>query len=176
MATGITVGEIMRKHVVTITPTHTLQDAMKLMTRAEIGSLVVKTSGRVSGIITEGDIIRALARGKTSKAKVKEVMATPVRMIPFDADLERAGELMRDLKISRLPVVKNKRLVGMITERDMVRVEPALIEMLEEKASIEKIRPEHEGVGISGHCENCNNYTDNLRFVENQYLCEDCRS
>jgi CBS domain-containing protein len=173
---GVSVAEVMRKAVVTVGKNETLDKIAKIMEHAGIGSVIIVDKGRIVGVLTEGDIIRALAKGKDyKKTKALEIMSRPVRTVAPDTDIEEATKIMRDLDITRLLVVRKNKLVGIITERDMVKIEPALIELMVEKGSIEKVGTEHKGIGISGHCENCKNYSDNLRFVEFRYLCEDCR-
>jgi CBS domain-containing protein len=174
---GVSVGEIMRKGVITVSRKDPLEKAVKIMGRTQIGSVVVLDGGKVVGILTEGDIIRdVLAAGKDyKKTEVGHVMKHPVRTIEPGKDLEEAIRVMRDLEIERLPVVVGGKLKGIITEKMITRVEPALLSLVKEKGNLECVPPAERDVAISGECEHCGNYSDYLRNVEGLYLCEDCR-
>ena len=80
---------------------------------------------------------------------------------------------MRDLKIERLPVTQKNKLMGIITERGITRIEPALIEIVREKAALEPKLAKDDSM-LSGICESCENYSDNLRKKDDEYLCEEC--
>lgn len=175
MATGVTVGEIMRKAVITVKKNDTLEKTIKTMGNAGIGGVIVTEDGNVIGILTEKDIIRdVLAKGHDyKKLIVEDIMKHPVRTVPPDIDLEDAMKIMRDLDIERLPVVSD-RLAGLVTARDLIRIEPALLEMMKEKeVLIGKLSKKESS--LSGECEICGNYSDNLRIKDSAMVCEDCR-
>lgn len=177
MVTGVKVGSTMRKGVITASKDDNIHKVAQVMRNAMIGGVVVTEKHKVIGILTEGDIIReVVADGKDpTKIKVIDIMKHPVRTIDPDIDVEEAMKIMRDLEIERLPVVSGKgRPIGIITERDMTRVEPALLEMMREKCNFEVISTE-SGTPIAGECESCGNYSQYLRSVEGRLLCEDCR-
>lgn len=177
MVVGISVGEVMRRAVVTLGKGSTVKKAAQIMAKANIGSIIVTQKGAVIGMLTEGDIIRrVVALGlDPSKVKIAKVMSHPVRTIEPALDIEDAVRIMRDLDIERLPVVKKGNLVGIITERDITRIEPALLALMREKGALERIPPKEREVAISGECELCGNYSDYLRNVNGRFLCEDCR-
>jgi len=177
MAVGITVGSVMKKAVVTAKKEDTIEKIAKMMKKASIGSVIICDKGKVVGIITGDDIIyKVVASGKNpKKLKAKMVMVRRPKAISPETDLEDAAQIMRDWRVSKLPIVKKGKLVGIITERDLIKNEPALLELMIEKGNLEKINPTHSGINISGYCENCGNYSDILQFVQGRYLCEDCR-
>lgn len=175
---AVKVGDVMRKGVISVKKTDTLDKVTKTMSKANIGSVVVTEKGRVIGILTEKDIVRdVLAKGKAYKTvRVDSIMKHPVRTIPPDTDVEKAMRIMRDLEISKLPIIgKANKLVGMITERDLIRIEPALHEMMKEKVSLSMFRPNEKATLISGECETCGNFSQYLREVNSRFICEDCR-
>ncbi len=174
MATGVKVSEIMTKAVITAKEDDSIYKAAKIMKKADIGGLVVAKKGKVVGIITEGDIIKdVLAEGLDyKKVSVRMIMKHPVRTIPPETDVEEAARIMRDLNIERLPVVnKEGNLIGIVTERDLTLIEPALLEIMKEKEAIPTLKEE---VAYEGICENCGNYSENLRYKNGMYVCEDC--
>jgi acetoin utilization protein AcuB len=108
---------------VTIPRTVPVQAALAFMEKRRIRRLPVVENDRLVGIVTKSDL--SSARGK--ELAVEDVMAKrPISVAP-DETLERAAQLMLQKKISGLPVVEDKKLVGIITESDVFR---ALCEIL----------------------------------------------
>jgi len=132
----------MTKKVIVIPYGKNMQDVAKLMKKNEIGSIVVvddMTNKRAKGIITERDIVHnVIAKGKDPyKTLVEEVMSKPLRVIKPDTSIEDAAKAMRENKIKRLPVVdEENELVGIISEGDIAKVFPLVVDLIEEKASI----------------------------------------
>ena len=117
------VRNLMRKNVISIDSSMTVQDAAKMMDDAAIGAIVVLEKGIAMGIITERDMTRRIiAKGKSMNTSVKEAMSSPVVVINPDDSVWEAAQLMKTRKIHRLPAVKDNRLVGMITSSDIVRL------------------------------------------------------
>ncbi len=117
------VSDIMRKNVISIDSSMTVQDAAKMMDDASIGAIVVLENGIAIGIITERDLTRrVIAKGKPLTTNVKEVMSSPLIVINPDDSVWEAAQLMKTRKIHRMPAVKNNQLVGMITTSDIVKL------------------------------------------------------
>ncbi|MBI5698652.1 MAG: CBS domain-containing protein [Thaumarchaeota archaeon] len=117
------VRDVMKKNVVAIDSSMTVQDAAKMMDDASIGAIIVLENGIATGIITERDLTRRIvAKGKSYTSSVKEAMSTPVVVVNPDDSVWEAAQLMKLRKIHRLPAVKDSRLVGMITTSDIVRL------------------------------------------------------
>ena len=178
MAVDIPVSEIMRKAVLTIRPNDTIEKAAQIVKKAGVGGIVVADKGKIVGMLTVKDIIKeVVAEGKnTKKTLVKQVMKSPVKTINIDTDLQEAARIMRDLNIERLPIMKKGKLVGIITARNVVQAAPAMLEMMKEKGNLEAITERDKEPKISGECDNCSNYSDLLRLVSGELLCEDCRT
>ena len=110
--------------VVTIAPTATLADAVKMLAERRIGALVVTgAEGRLAGIISERDIVRALAqRGNAAlKQPLNEVMTRKVVTCGEDETLNVIMERMTQGKFRHVPVLKGDRLVGIISIGDVVK-------------------------------------------------------
>lgn len=117
------VSDIMKKNVISIDSSMTVQDAAKMMDDASIGAIVVLENGIAIGIITERDLTRrVIAKGKPLTTNVKEVMSSPLIVINPDDSVWEAAQLMKTRKIHRIPAVKNNQLVGMITTSDIVKL------------------------------------------------------
>ncbi len=164
--------EIMSKTPVTISPEARVSEAAGLMRDKELGSLLVVFATKPVGIVTERDLVtKIVAENRVpAEVKVEDVMTSPVVSIgPYQEILE-AAKTMADLKIRRLAVVEDDNLVGLITENDILKVWPALIEITRERAAI---AAPAEGVGV-GYCENCSMFSEELALDNGQLLCPDC--
>ena len=121
------VAEILRAkgaEVVTIVQTETIEAAAKVLREKKFGSLVVRDrSGKLAGIITERDIIRAVAdKGAAGLTyKVEDFMTREVRTCKTTASIKDVMELMALRRIRHVPVVENGELLGMISSNDVVK-------------------------------------------------------
>jgi CBS domain-containing protein len=142
MGSELKVGDIMTKKVVIVPYGKDISEAAKLMKKYNIGSVIVVEdlkSKKARGIITERDIIhKIIAKNKDPyKTKVEEIMSKPLRVIKADTPLEDAAKAMRDNKIKRLPVLNEyNELVGIISEGDIMKIFPLVIDLIEEKAAL----------------------------------------
>ena len=102
------------------------------MKKFKCGSLIVVDGTKVIGILTEHDILtKVVAEAEdSSKIKVKSVMTDEVVMIDPDLEIGEAAQIMMEREIKKLPVVHNKKIVGIITASDLIAVEPKLMEQI----------------------------------------------
>ncbi len=170
------VEEVMTKQPQTIGPMVKVDRAAAVMKAKNVGSLVVIEEGKAVGIVTESDIIhKVVAKNKKpSEMTVKKIMTSPMITIKPDLDICEAAKLMADTGVRKLPVMKGKKLVGILTERDILRVSPTLIEITREYAKINSIDEMHEKVSHVGYCENCGDYSEHLHDLDGTILCSRC--
>ena len=117
-----TVKDLMTKNVVTIDANKTVVEAAALMSENDIGDLIVMDNNTPVGIVTERDFVRrVLAEGKSTESKVSEVMTRPLKVIDPDAPIKEAARRMVNKRIRRLPVIKDNKLVGIITAADFAK-------------------------------------------------------
>jgi CBS domain-containing protein len=117
-----TVKDLMTKNVVTIDANKTVVEAAALMSEKDIGDLIVMEGNTPVGIVTERDFVRrVLAEGKSANSKVSEVMTSPLKVIDPEAPIKEAARRMVNKRIRRLPVIKDNKLVGLITVADFAR-------------------------------------------------------
>ena len=175
MRARIPVVEIMTPNPVTISGEATGAEAAKVMRDKDIGSLVVVDRGNATGIVTERDLVKKVAASdlQPSRVRVKDIMTSPLVAVHPHEEVVEAAKLMSQRKIRRLPVVDDGKLVGMITENDIIRIWPTLIEVTREyaRAGLE----EQFAKGIEGHCEVCGVYSTNLMWDRNLLACPECR-
>jgi CBS domain-containing protein len=111
----------MRTDFVVAAPEDTLGETAQKMVDANIGSAIVKDFGRLIGIVTERDMLKAMAgRVHTSEARVREWMtAEPITASP-DTAADEAARTMLEHGFRHLPVVERDEVVGVISLRRIV--------------------------------------------------------
>ena len=136
--TGYTVGDAMTMNPITISANKTLREAAKIMAKEHVGSLLVKENDSITGILTEQDIVRkgVAGTGNTALKKVTEVMETNLTTTTPDEDIFEALRIMRDYNIRHLPVMHNGKFVGLVTLKDILKIEPDLYEIMVEKIQL----------------------------------------
>jgi CBS domain-containing protein len=130
----VRVSDVMSTEVVKAGPDEFVYSAVRRLLSNDVGCLVVVEDSKVIGIMTKGDVLRrSLIRQKDpKKLPVKRVMTRPVLTIDPSSTLEEASHLMSQKQVSKLPVVKNGELVGIITSTDVIRMEPVQVGYLQE--------------------------------------------
>jgi CBS domain-containing protein len=170
----VPVLEVMSREPVVISPDDTVDRAAILMRDKEVGSLIVVHQGRPEGIVTERDVVTKVAAAglPPRDVKVREIMTAPVIGIHPHAEVAEAARVMSDRKIRRLAVVDNGKLVGVITENDILQIWPQLIEVTREYA---RLGLDEEARQIEGHCEACGVYSTALVLDRKLLVCPECR-
>ena len=177
METGIKVKNIMTKRIVTADCSDTVQKIAKKMAKQRVGSIIVTKKNKPIGIITETDInkrVVALAKNP-KKLKAKDIMSSPIIHVSPVDDISSVVYKMKKFKIRRFPVVKEGKIVGILTNTDVARVSPEMIDVLNLRLKMRMQPPTLEKGTTSGMCEICENYSENLMFVNNRWVCENCR-
>lgn len=132
------VGRRMSHPVITIQPNATITKAHELMAHEKINQCPVVKNGKLVGLITEKDILKAYPSSATTlavweitslleKIKVEDIMLKKFQTVAEDTPIEVAARILVDQKISALPVLRGKDLVGIITEADLFEI---MLEML----------------------------------------------
>ncbi|HEY7587478.1 MAG TPA: CBS domain-containing protein [Thermoplasmata archaeon] len=176
MRARVPVVEIMSTSPVTISGDATVSEAAVAMRDREIGSLVVLEDGRPAGIVTERDVVtKVAAAGRpANRTTVREIMSSPLVAVHPHQEVAEAAKVMASRGIRRLPVIKEGKLVGMLTENDIIRVWPQLIEVTREWDRTGLV--DQFAKGIEGHCEACGVYSTHLVWDRNLLVCPECRS
>lgn len=172
------VREAMSSPVVTIDEESDVVEVAKLMEENKIGSIiVVKAESHPVGIVTERDIVvRVVARGAVPRdLRAKEVMSSPLTTVEPEMSFVDAMSLMSRLNIRRLGITYKGELVGVVSDRDILRMVPTIIEIVKERSRIMS-GGTPIGPSLVGYCDRCGIYSNNLRSVSGEFLCEDCRA
>lgn len=142
MGSELRVGDIMTKKVIVVPFGEGAEEIAKLMKNNEIGSVIVvedKKGRHAKGIITERDIVHKIIANKKDpyKLKAKDMMSSPLRVVKPKTTIEDAAKAMRENRIKRLPVVnENSELVGILSEGDIMKIFPVVVDLIEEKATL----------------------------------------
>jgi len=117
------IADIMSSPVITVGIDAKVIDAAKIMARNKKGCVIVMKGEKAVGIITERDLLeRVLAEGKDySKMVVEEVMSSPLISIGKNTPILEAMRIMRRHDIRRLAVIEGDQLVGIITDKDILK-------------------------------------------------------
>jgi len=123
----VQVRDVMTEPTVTESATDSLRAAAERMWRQQTGSLLVTEQGHLTGIITERDILRAVALGADpDRTTVDEIMTADVFTVPPHMPLQQAAREMAVRWIRHLPVTDGGRLLGVVSMRDVTGVFGAL--------------------------------------------------
>jgi CBS domain-containing protein len=114
-------ADLMTREILAVAPEDTLGEAAEKMVERAVGSAVVLDYGRLIGIFTERDLMKAVAgRVHSSEARVRQWMTAEPIVVSSETALESAAILMTEHHIHHLPVVDGERPVGMVGMRDVI--------------------------------------------------------
>jgi acetoin utilization protein AcuB len=151
------VGDRMTKRPITVTEGASVDGALDLMHSEHVRRLpVVDKRGQLVGIVSELDLLKVSPSPATSlsiyeipyllsKIKMQDIMTKDVITVTEDTPLEEAARIMADNKIGGLPVVRDEKLVGIITETDLFKIFLELFGAREEAARLTMLVPEEKG-------------------------------
>ncbi len=150
------VGERMSHPVITISPEMPITEAINLMRREHIRRAPVIKGTKLVGIVSDKDLLNASPSPATSlsiwemnyllsKITVSDVMTQEVMTITTSTPIEEAARIMADNKIGGLPVTKDDRVVGMITETDLFKIFLELMGAREVGVRVTALVPEKVG-------------------------------
>jgi CBS domain-containing protein len=123
----VQVRDVMTQATVTESKQDSLRSAAERMWRQQTGSLLITDGGQLTGIITERDLLRAIALGADpDKTSVDDAMTAEVYTVPPDMQLQDAAREMAARWIRHLPVVEDGQLLGVVSMRDVTGVFAAM--------------------------------------------------
>jgi len=172
----IKVTEIMH-NAVTIDMTASVSEAATIMREKGMGSIIAVSDGKPVGMLTDRDIVsKVVAEGKNPESTtIQDAMTTPFIYCNTNVTIDQVAKKFGELQIRRMPVMKGFELVGMVSEKDVLRSFPELFEVSRAMKDLSTIKGFREGRIRSGRCASCRNFTYDLLEVEGQLLCEECR-
>jgi len=179
MKTGYKVSDAMTERPIYVAASCSLLECAKIMSSEHVGSLIIKEVDTLKGVVTEQDIVRkAVALGlDTLKTSVADVMETRLYTISPNDDIYDALVIMKDFNIRQLPVIDGKKLVGLLTMKDILKIEPQLFDLLVEKFELreESRKPINRIIPNEGICQACGEYSEKIKKYKGSLLCPDCK-
>ena len=120
----LTVQDVMSKDIITISPSEGLLSAAMTMCEKNISCILVLYNDTLTGILTETDLLKRIASREKDyrKITIAETMSSPVQTVSADSYVLEAIRVMEEKHIKRLPVLEEKRLVGIITQTNLTRL------------------------------------------------------
>jgi len=177
---GILIENIFNPNVEVIESNKTVLDAAKLMKEKKTRELIVVSKDEVTGILVDRDLTRRVIALNKDPAKLKVSQVISKRLITA-TESDRVETVVRTMiknDISRIPVIRGERLLGIITYREILKTWPAYVSLLEEEAGIktdEENAQEESEPTLEGYCSSCGNFSEELIQVNGAFLCRDCR-
>jgi signal-transduction protein with cAMP-binding, CBS, and nucleotidyltransferase domain len=174
MKTGYLVCDAMTKAPISISPSLSIKEAAKIMNKHEVGSLIIKEGDSLKGIITDQDIVRKIiAKGiDPETAQVHKHMAKELTTISPEKDIFEAINLMSAKNVKQLPVMDGRKMIGLITQKDVLKLEPELFDLIVDKLNIKE--EEHKAIMNDGVCEECGKYSEKLLSRKGALICKQC--
>lgn len=173
MRTGISVQEAMTKGLIVVKPTISLKECAEIMRKRKIGSLPIVHKNKVMGIVTDEDLVRKALAEKLNPetTQVRKIMTKKVITIAPEEDIYDALLKMNKYSLNHLPVTSKNQIIGLLTWRDILKLEPEIFDLYIEKLQVKKYpKDTHD----KGQCDTCDEFTI-LEEVNGQLLCEKCR-
>jgi len=176
------VKDVMSSPVITTEENATVNHVAELMEKHKLGCIIITgKDAKPLGIITERDLVeRVLAKNiKPDNVKAKDVMTSPLMTIEPNETISEAARKMNRLNIRRLGVVYKGQLVGLLSSKDVLAIMPELLETIQERAILESENraqeAKEESSPLAGYCDQCGMWSDNLKEINGDFVCEDCR-
>jgi signal-transduction protein with cAMP-binding, CBS, and nucleotidyltransferase domain len=180
MKSGYKVYDAMTVNPIVVSPNETVKACVDKMVLYDVGSLLILDKGNKITLTTESDIVKKVIGNNLNpeNTKIGTISSSDVFTIEPEKDIIDALFMMRDLEIRHLPVVKNNKLYGILTQKDILKIQPELFELIADKITI---REEERKIGSLykqssiGVCEVCGEISDELSYWENVLICSDCK-
>lgn len=171
------VKEIMAQPVYTIDQNKTTKDAGILLRKIRRGFLVVTSKNKPVGVLSDSDLIKHIiaANKQPSRVKIKDIMSRHFVSTTPNTTCLAAINKMKKGNVHRLPVIENGRIVGIISMTDIAKTSPEMLNLLETRLEMKEEPLQPRAEHTSGICDNCDNFSNDLRESGGNWLCETCR-
>jgi CBS domain-containing protein len=137
----IRVADAMSTRPITVPRHMPLDECARVMKRYDIGSVIVGTDSIFIGLVTEQHLVHTvIAQGADPAGlAVADVMLTDVPTVTPDLELGEAMRIMTLRRVRHLPVLDGSKLVGFLTVKDLLEIQPALIEIFNARSQKEQL-------------------------------------
>lgn len=176
MNNKVEINEVMTDGVIAVEKDDNIVKASKMLEEEDIRGVVVVDNGEAVGVLVCRDIVyQVVSEGLDPReTHVKDIMSTDLIVAESDEYLDEVAMAMAKNDISRVPVVEGDMLIGIVTQSDILRAWPGYAEIMDEEIEMNaEAMPNQKSE--SGNCEECENYSEDLRPVNGLMLCPECR-
>jgi len=175
------VSDIMTRELVSVSKDSDLFECAKKMTFKKVSSVLILDKDKLLGLISQKDIIWAITKKKNldlTKIRALDISPKKLGYISPDLTIRKAISKMNLLKTERLPVVKNNKVIGMLSAKDILNIHPEVYPELEEFYKIREQSDKMKRVKIAekrkfGICEQCGSESY-LSYCDGVFLCDKC--
>ena len=177
ITSNMLVREAMSSPIISVNENTDIVKLAGVMKDQKVGAVIITNiEEQPVGIVTERDIVTRVVSqgGDPGNITAKSVMSSPLHVVAPDMTLMEAMRLMDKLNIRRLGVLYKSQLVGVISDRNIIRLVPTIVEIVKEMQEINNVSSVR-GPSITGYCDRCESYSNNLRYVEGEFICSECR-
>lgn len=177
MPEHVKISEIISEKPLVIDIDDSVRKAALLMRENNISGLVVVEDKNAVAMITLKDIAKKVVAENLSPEyiKVRDIMSSRIITAGKEEIITEVAKIMAANSISRIPVLDEKgNLAGIITKTDILKIMPGLVNILYERENAEEIIPKPDRIMIEGVCEDCGNHSDELRKVDEKWICQEC--
>jgi signal-transduction protein with cAMP-binding, CBS, and nucleotidyltransferase domain len=182
----VSVAEAMNKSVIVMDINSDAPAIAREMIDRGAGSIIIIQNNMAMGIVTERDLVRGIVTEdrRPGEVKASELLSTPIITIEPEKSIAEASKVMLKANIKRLPVLKDRTVIGVISNTDILMVTPGLNTILRDLIDMNREAllsiPSIEEISDfedfrTGICESCEVFSIDLRYVDGRYLCENCR-
>ncbi|HMK47360.1 MAG TPA: CBS domain-containing protein [Methanocella sp.] len=186
METDLSVSDVMSRKLITADVSVTADKIGAMIASGRTGCIIVTRDSQPVGIVTERDlVVKLISRNiQPSTLRAEGLMSTPLITIGADKSVELASREMVRHRIRRLPVVQGKKLIGIVTDSDLLSISSELSEILRDlirqnnpegdfsEKETSGFRPDSFRQGI---CEVCQRFQESLINIDGTYVCSRCR-
>jgi CBS domain-containing protein len=113
---------VMSRNLLTVAPEDPLKQVAERMVSRDVGAALVTEGEKLVGIVTERDVLRAVARGIDDGTRVADLMTPDPETMEPDESTQHAAVLMIHGGFRHLPIMEGDEVVGMLSIRDLMRV------------------------------------------------------
>ncbi len=124
----------MQSSLVKINDSASVVEAARKMKDSGVGSLLVEDSKGIYGIVTADDLVLKVVASEKTGSSVKDVSSKPLICIGAEADLSEAAKKMGERDVKRLVVRKDQKIVGIISQKDIIRISPSLYDVIAKRS------------------------------------------
>lgn len=175
----LAVSNIMTKKVAVADAKETVQKVAMLMRAKNIRGIPIVEKNKIVGMLTDKDIVsKVVAENKSPRdITAGEIMSPKIITAAPEDSITEVAKIMYANNVGRIPVIDKKgNLVGIVTETDITKIAPGIIDILYAHDEIENGAPSVKSrhPTVEGRCEECSQVYDDLVEVEGQWLCRSC--